>query len=195
MRRQFRFDAAYYARHYPKTRGDAAPARVVRLVDFVAAYLRHLELPVRRILDIGCGRGLWRARLERHFPRARYHGVELSRYLCERYGWQHGSVVDYRSRASFDLVICQGVLQYLDDDNAGRAIENLAALSRGALYLEALTRGDWLHNVDRAHTDGDTYQRSARWYRKRLMSHFTHAGGGLWLQSRADCVLFELERG
>jgi SAM-dependent methyltransferase len=195
VKRKFRFDAGYYARHYPKGRGDAPPRRVLRLVDFVAAYLRHLELPVKRILDIGCGRGSWRARLEEHFPRARYHGVELSRYLCDKYGWQQGSVVDYRSRVPFDLVICQGVLQYLDDVAAERALANLAELCRGALYLEALTQGDWLCNVDRAHTDGETYRRNVLWYKRRLMPHFTHAGGGLWLQNRADWVLFELERG
>jgi len=52
------FDKAYYDRFYrdPRTRA-VTPAAARRQADFIAAYLKHLELPVRRILDIGCGSG------------------------------------------------------------------------------------------------------------------------------------------
>ena len=59
-----RFDAAYYRRFYqdPATRVLDSRA-VARLANFVAAYLRHLGLPLRSVLDLGCGIGLWRQAL------------------------------------------------------------------------------------------------------------------------------------
>lgn len=193
-----RFDEAYYQRYYrdPRTRVSDQQA-TARLGRFVAGYLGYLELPVRRVLDAGCGLGQWQSVIAEHFPRARYVGLEYSAYLCEVHGWRQGSIVDYRDRASFDLVICQGVLQYLTDRDARQAIDNLGELCRGALYLEALTRDDWDDGVcDRDRTDGNVHLRRASWYRKRLQAAgFAHAGGGVWLSGRVDCVLYHLERG
>ncbi len=195
MARPFTFDKAYYDRYYknPRTRVVSRSA-IDKLAAFVASYVRHLGLPVRRILDIGCGLGLWRRVLEESFPRAKYMGVEISDYLCQRRGWTKGSVVDFRSRHPFDLVICQGILQYLDDRAAGRAIQNLAELSRGALYLEALTVEDWEQNCDRRSTDGGVHLRNGSWYRRRLSRYFRNCGGGVFLALSAETTLFELER-
>src|SRR5690606_14618386 len=115
-------------------------AAVHKLASFVAAYLTYLNVPVRRILDLGCGVGHWRDAAAKLWPKASYLGVEYSSYLCHRFGWQQGSAADFvpsgRHR-EFDLVICQGVLQYLGDDEAASAIDNFGRLCRGALYLEA----------------------------------------------------------
>jgi trans-aconitate methyltransferase len=72
-----------------------------------------MELPVRRILDAGCGIGLLREPLLRHFPQAQYDGLEFSAYLCARYGWTPGSIADHVPSAPYDLVVCHDVLQYL----------------------------------------------------------------------------------
>jgi SAM-dependent methyltransferase len=188
------FDAAYYRRFY----GDAAtrsvtPAEVARQVAFVTAYLRHLRLPVRRILDLGCGLGMMRAPLGDGFPRASYTGVEWSEHLCARLGWVRGSVVDFAARHPFDLVVCHDVLQYLGHVDARRAIDNLARLCRGALYLGVLSREDWERNCDRDRTDDEVVLRSAQWYRRRLARHFLNAGGGVFLKRDAPVVLWSLE--
>jgi len=188
------FDADYYRRFY----GNAAtrsvtPAEVRRQMAFLTAYLRHLRLPVRRILDLGCGLGLMRAPLEEAFPRGRYTGVEWSLYLCEQLGWTHGSVVDFSASRPFDLVVCHDVLQYLDDAQAARAVENLAHLCRGALYLGVLSREDWERNCDRERTDEQVVLRPAAWYRRRLARHFVNAGGGVFLSRNAPVVLWSLE--
>lgn len=190
-----RFDESYYDRFYrnPATRVTER-ATIRRLARFVCAYLDHLEVDVETVLDLGCGLGLWRAEIRRHYPDAEYVGVEISEHACEEHGWEQGSVVDYEADEPADLVICQGVLQYLPAREARRAIGNLARLTRGALYLEALTREDWEHNVSRATTDGDVYLRKAQWYRSALRKHFIACGGGLFVPRDDPPVLYELEK-
>lgn len=189
------FDEAYYKRYYESARTRVTtPEEVAKLARFVTAYLTHMQLPVKRVLDMGCGLGYWRTPIAEAYPKAKYVGVEYSQYMCEQHGWQQGSVIDYSARAPFDLVICQGVLQYLPDGEAAAAIENLARLCRGALYLEVLTREDWEHNCDRERTDPALRLRLASWYRRQLGKHFTGCGGGVFLRHDAPVTLYELER-
>jgi SAM-dependent methyltransferase len=190
----FAFDRDYYRRYYenPRTRvsdesDDAALGR------FLGAYLRMMKLPVRQVLDLGCGLGRLRKVFAREFPGARYTGVERSEYLCERYGFEQGSVVDFRPRGRYDLVVCKGVMQYLSRTDATTALDNLSTLTRGCLYLEALTQEDWDDACDQRRTDGDVYLRPARFYRERLRKSFINCGGGVFLHKDAGPVLYALE--
>lgn len=190
-----RFDADFYHRYYenPATR-VASATEAERLGDFVCAYTAYLGFKVRRVLDAGCGLGYLRAPVARFFPRARYVGLEASEYLAERHGWVHGGLEDYRPRGAFDLVICHDVLQYLDDAPAARAVANLARLSRGALYVSALTLEDWRGAADRSRTDGGVHLRPLTWYRRRLERNFVALGGGLYARRGHVPVLWALER-
>src|SRR5262245_17857784 len=124
-----RFDRSYYERFYKNPRTRVTSEREVqRLGRFVCSYLAHLGVPVQRVLDAGCGLGYWRAVVAEHYPRASYQGIEVSAYLCRELGWTQASVAEFRTRGRFDLVICQGVLQYLDSAEADAAIENLGRL-------------------------------------------------------------------
>ena len=188
------FDADFFARYYgnPATRvadaGDAA-----RLVGLIAGVVDYLELPVRRILDAGCGVGLLKAPLRRRFPRARYEGLEVSPFLCDKYGWHQGSLAEFAA-APYDLVVCHDVLQYLDEASAARALANLARLSRGALYFSVLTRLDWRHSADQSRTDRDVHLRPADWYRRRLRRGFRHIAAGVHVARGLTPILWELER-
>lgn len=194
MKPAFRFDADYYGRYYRDARTRVSDrAETTRLARFVAGYLGYLQQPVRNIIDLGCGLGQLRGPFLRAFPGASYLGVELSDYACARYGFTQGSVVDFKHRSRFDLVLCRGVLQYLTTHEAQRALDNLARLCRGCLYLEALTSEDWANNADQKRTDGAVYLRPARFYRKRLAGHFQAAGGGIFVHERSPAVLYALE--
>jgi len=189
------FDEAYYQRYYfdKKTR-VVDPEHIARLGAFVCSYLQYLRVPVRRVLDVGCGIGLWREVVARHFPDASYHGVEFSAYLCGRFGWERGSVVDYTAREPFDLVICQGVLAYLSPPDLKLALHNLGKLSHGALYVEAVAREDYERDViDDALADPRLYRHRAALYRRGLSEGFTELGGGVWLSRQAEVPLYELE--
>lgn len=188
------FDAAYYDRYYRDRRTRVtSPPTVEKLARFVTAYLDAIDIPVRTVADLGCGLGWWRDALTGLVPNLDYRGVEFSDYLVDEFGWEHGSVVDWNCGRTFDLVICQGVLQYLPNAAAAGALDNLTALSHGALYLEVLTKSDWDDNVDRVRTDGKVWLRTARWYRQRLRPAFFDCGGGVFVRRDSGISLFELE--
>ena len=195
MRPKKAFDSAYFRKYYfdaaTRVTSAAAMRRRARLID---AVLRHADIPVRRIIDLGCGIGLLRKSFAEVLPRARYIGVEASDYLCARYGWIKASAVDYAPRVPADLVVCYDVLQYLDHRSATRAIANFANLSSGALYVSALTREDWRENCDRTRTDRSVHLRSGDWYRRRLRRNFRYLGFGVWIRKSVTAMLWDMER-
>jgi SAM-dependent methyltransferase len=189
------FGAAFFRKFYlnPATRVVTAAEMRAR-ASLIAAALQHCEIPVRSILDAGCGIGLLRKPFARAWPRARYTGLEVSAYLCRRYGWTQGSIADYRPRQPFDLVVCYDVLQYLSDGEAARGIANFAKLSRAALYVSALTTQDWRENCDRNRTDRAVRIRPGDWYRRRLRKSFRYIGFGVWLRKDTTAILWDLEQ-
>jgi trans-aconitate methyltransferase len=189
------FGADYFRKFYlnPRTRVVTA-AEMHNRAALIAAILKHAELPTRRILDAGCGVGLLKKPFAQVLPRAKYTGLEFSAYLCRRHGWIQGSVADYVAKQPFDLVVCYDVLQYLDDSDAARALDNLSALSRAAVYVSALTREDWRNNCDRSLSDGAVHLRSGDWYRRRLRKSFNYLGFGVWLRREVSAILWDLEQ-
>jgi SAM-dependent methyltransferase len=189
-----RFGAGYFNRYYLNSKTRVVTMEEMRSrAALILAALRHAEVPVRSILDAGCGVGLLRKAFKECMPRVRYVGLEISPYLCRRYGWIAGSVIDYRPRASFDLLVCYDVLQYLADPEADAAIANMASLTHAALYLSALTLEDWRDKCDRSRTDGDVHLRSGDWYRRRLKKNFDYLGFGVWLRKGVTAILWDLE--
>jgi hypothetical protein len=188
-----RFDAAYYARHYAGPRRAHGAREVARLAAGTWHLAAWLGLPVRSVLDVGAGPGLWRDWFRRHRPGVRYRSVDASPYACRRWGHELRDVARWRARSRFDLVVCQGVLPYLADEEVAPAVENLAAMCRGLLYLEAVTRRDLADVVDRDRTDLAVHARSGAFYRARLAPRFRQVGAGLWAARDAPVALYELE--
>lgn len=189
-----RFDKAYYDRFYrnPATRA-VTTAQVKRQATFIASYLRYLEMPVKRIVDLGCGLGRLLDALQAEFPRASCTGVEVSEYLCKKHGWTHSSVAKFRPKAEFDLVVCNDVLSYLSNADCDAAIKNIANISRGAAFVAAPTLEDW-EQCDPDRTDAEQVLRSTKWYRQRLHKHFASVGGGLLLTKPVDVNVWSLDQ-
>jgi SAM-dependent methyltransferase len=190
-----RFGREFYRRHYvnPRTR-VVTRAEMSRRAELVAAFVRHGELRVRWILDVGCGLGLMRQQLLQRFPRARYVGLEASGYLCERYGWEQGSAATFEAGRTFDLVVCYDVLQYLNSRQAAAAIRNLGRLCTGVLHFGVLTSEDWDLYCDQRNTDRNVHLRPGNWYRKRLAPLFINAGSGMFVRRGAPVHLWELDQ-
>jgi hypothetical protein len=188
-----RFDHAYYRRHYQGPDRVHSASQVGRLAAGVAGMAAWLGVEVGSVLEVGAGPGHWRAWFRRHRPSVRYLSTDVSPWACRRWGHARRDISAWRPRSPFDLVVCQGVLQYLEDAAAARAIGNLAAACCGLLYLEAVTRHDLDEVVDAERTDTDIHAREGEWYRDRLAPHFAQVGAGIWAARSAGIPLYELE--
>ena len=102
-------------------------------------------------------------------------------------------MVDYTPTANPDLVVCNDVLGYLDDEDAETALKRLSSYTVSALYLGVLTTED-LALCDSSRTDGNQITRPAAWYQDRLTDDFLNLGGGLFLKKTTDVTVWHLER-
>jgi len=188
------FDADYYRRFYKtsSTRVHSA-TEVARLCTAVTSFLAWWGHPIDSVLDVGAGVGLWRDWFKKNKPDTVYRSTEFSKYACKEYGHEQRDITKWRAEQRFDLVVCQGVLPYVDDAGASKAIENLAAMTAGFLYLEAITKKDLREVCDDAKTDVAVHARPGSFYRTRLSKHFIEVGCGLWCKRDAGVLFYELE--
>ena len=188
-----RFDAAYYRRYYGR-RPVHDRRRIAALAEGVFSLAAWWRVPIRSVLEVGAGKGYWRDWLESTHPRVSYHGVDASEYACRRYGHEHADLATWKPSRSYDLVVCQSVLQYPDDRAATKAIATMAEASRGLLFFDVPTIADRDNVIDPASTDLDVHWRTGSWYRKRLSIGFTEIGAGIWVSKKSTAVFWELER-
>jgi SAM-dependent methyltransferase len=164
------YDRDYFDRWYRRGGiGDASRlARKVALAVATAEY--HLERPIRRVLDIGCGEGSWRAPLRKLRPKVEYIGFDGSEYAISRYGRRRNlrlaRFADFeylRPCVPVDLLVCSDVLHYLPTRELERGLPALADLCGGVAFIEAFAR------EDQAIGDEDEFKsRPACFYRQRL---------------------------
>lgn len=190
-----RFDEDYFRRHYEDRRTRVTtPEKTSELVRAVVGLARYWDVPLDTALDLGAGVGHWKRALARHAPKLAYRGVDVSPYACAKYGHEQADISRFVVPQRFDLVICQGVLQYLDDDAAARALKHICAMTHGLLYLEALTKRDVEEVVDLGRTDTAVHVRPGTFYRRALARHFVTVGAGLFAATHSGPLLFELEQ-
>ncbi len=190
------FDAAYFKRFYESRRSRVyGREQIDHLACGVTGFVRWFGGELESVLDLGAGTGLWRDWFRENLPDVHYRSVDVSEYACKTYGHERRDISKWRSREKFDLLICQGVLPYLDDDACEKALGNMAAMCRGFLYLEAITSRDLREVVDRTRTDISIKPRPVSFYRRALARHFEGVGCGLYHVKGGDVVFYDLERG
>ena len=188
------FDADYFERFYERRSTRVYDAEKVKnLAQGVTGMIRWLGGELRNVLDVGAGAGFWRSYFRTHEPNVRYLSIDASPYACERYGHEHQDIGRWRCGERFDLIVCQGVLPYLDDESASRAIENMAAMSRGFLYLEAITARDVRDVCDLDKTDVAVHTRPGTFYLSALEKNFVRVGCGLFYSKTGTLSFYELE--
>lgn len=194
MDRFRRFDEAYYHRFYedPKTR-VISPEEHSALAEYVFAVARYNHIDLESVLDVGAGVGLWKDWIEKHRPEVDYLGTEVSQPMCKKHGFQHRDIARWRDRKKYDLIICQGVLQYLPDPDVAPAVANIAAMSKGLVYFEAMTRGDVRDRIDQELSDTDVFIRNASYYRGLFAKHFIAVGVGLHWPKDLALPFWELD--
>jgi hypothetical protein len=188
------FDADYYERFYgsARTRVHSA-AEVGKLCTAVVSFIEWWQYPIETVLDVGAGIGLWGDWFSKRRPGVAYRSTEFSAHACREYGHEQRDITKWRAKEKFDLVVCQGVLPYIDDAGAAKAIENLAAMTGGFLYLESITKRDLREVCDEGRTDVKVHERTGAWYRTHLSKHYTEVGCGIWCKKDAGVLFYELE--
>lgn len=194
MDRFRRFDEAYYHRYYedPKTR-VFSEAEHAHLAEFVFGFAAWNHLDIESVLDVGAGVGHWKRWIEKHAKHVVYTGTEVSQAMSKKHGYLHRDIARWRDRKKYDLIICQGVLQYLPDPDVAPAVANIAAMSRGLVYLEITTRADLREHCDKTRTDADIFIRNGSYYRGILGKHLLNVGAGLWWPKERPAPFYELE--
>lgn len=171
-----RYDRAYFDRWYrdPKRRVTTQAEIRRRALHLVATAERITDRPVRRVLDVCCGEGSWRAPLRALRPRVHYLGVDASPYAVERFGRRRalrlgtfGTLDEVVDEGDFDLVLCIDALQYIPDGELAPGFRAIAERLVGIACLEAFTTADRLVG-DKAHW----HHRTPDAYRR----HFARAG-------------------
>lgn len=189
------FDEDYYRRLYddPVTRVYGAE-QIAHLAGAITGMLDWFRAPLVDVLDAGAGTGLWGEWLRAHRPAVRVRSIDVSEHACRVYGHEQRDIATWHDPAAhYDLILCQGVLGYLDDAACAAAIENLAAMSRGFLYVHVPTEED-RRILDTERSDTAIHMRPARFYQGLLDNYFVRVGCGLWLHHASRVELFALER-
>ena len=152
----------------------------------------------RSVLDVGAGEGNWQPVLRRLRPGIAYDGVDPSPYAVAKHGvrrrLQQGGIEDLARlplRASYDLVVCCGMLNYLSAPQLVSGLPLVAARTGGMAYLELFAEGDAI--------EGDTgwpAPRPAAWYRRALArSGFASIGMQCYVPRGAAINVSAMERG
>jgi hypothetical protein len=190
------FDASYFRRFYESRRSRVYGSdQVDHLASGITGLVQWFGGQIERVLDVGAGIGLWRDWFAARMPDVKYRSIDVSEYACAKYGHERRDISSWRARERFDLVVCQGVLPYLDDAACAKAIGNMGAMCRGFLYLEAITARDLREVCDRSRTDVSVRARPASFYRRLLAKSFESVGCGLFHVRGGDAVFYDLERG
>ena len=180
------YDRHYFDRWYrhPALRvsGKQVLERKVRLALATAEY--YLGRPLRSVLDVGCGEGVWRAPLLKLRPGLAYRGIDPSEYVVQRYGRSRnlqqvrfGQLEHLRFGAPVDLLVCSDVMHYVPTAELRRGLAGFGELCAGVAFLEVFARED--------DPDGDRegfIARRAAWYRSAFAdAGFRACGSHLWL--------------
>jgi len=170
---QKKYDRAYFEKWYRDTQhrvgSQAERARKVAMVVHLAEY--YLARPLRSVLDVGCGEGLWRSPLKRLRPGIVYRGLDSSAYAVARYGRSRGiglatfgQLAELRFDTRFDLIVCSDVLHYVEARELRRGLSGFGDLLEGMAFLEVFTARD--------QASGDLkgfIPRAPAWYRSRFV--------------------------
>ena len=195
---QKRYDHAYFDRWYRGRAKIGPEPEVRRKVALAVAVTEYfLRRTIRNAIDIGCGEAPWRMHLAALRPKIRYAGFDPSDYAVSNFGASRnvhrgsfGELGSLNIRERFDLVICSDVLHYLDDNEIRSGLPHLVRLTRGAAFLEVLTRED--------EVVGDTlgmYRRPSSWYREVFRdAHLAQVAPFMWIPEKLAADSAALER-
>lgn len=193
------YDQAYFDKWYrdPKhaVRSTAALKRKVAMVVAQAEY--YLGRPIRNVLDVGCGEGVWRAPLRALRPDVHYRGLDASEYAVSRFGRSRnigfarfGQLAELRFDTRFDVIVCTDVLHYLKPAEIHAGLIGIGEMLEGIAFLEVFTSRD---DVEGDHHD--LQLRAPSWYLRAFRDvGLLPCGSHCYLGPRLERYISALER-
>ncbi|GLQ97316.1 class I SAM-dependent DNA methyltransferase [Dyella mobilis] len=193
------YDQAYFDKWYRDPRhavsSSAALKRKVAMVVAQAEY--YLGRPIRNVLDIGCGEGVWRAPLRALRPDVHYRGLDSSEYAVRRFGRtrniglaRFSQLAELRFDTRFDVIVCTDVLHYLKPAEIHAGLIGIGEMLEGVAFLEVFTNRD-----DPEGDHHDLYLRSPAWYLKAFGEvGLLSCGSHCYLGPRLERQFAALER-
>lgn len=202
-----RFDAEYYRRFYLDPETSVATQAEVDLRAAAIYYTaRSFDIPVRKVIDVGGGIGLFGSSFKRLDRAIHYtllepsgdalriakeaRGADIDLALCESASSFEGDGKGY------DVVLCAGVVQYLDEGEVEDLFDKLGEMTRYLLFFETFTEEDLRkRRIDKRSDDG--HARAASFYVNALKRRgLVHLGASLFFrEERIPVVPWELDRG
>jgi SAM-dependent methyltransferase len=162
---------------------------------------------IKSIFELGCSSGyLLRHFEETLFPRASIiEGMDIDEYAVEKgrkYLREHGSKIklihgdiahlsDVMGNSKYDLILCAGVLAYLDENTASHVVQEMLSHSSGIVVIKEFAHpiidnaellhsehresdGALIHNVDSMIKKAGGIILHRRWYGAKLFDNQTH---------------------
>jgi predicted TPR repeat methyltransferase len=192
-----RYDREYFEKWYRGSHRISTETEVRRKVTMTVSLAEFfLRRPLRSVLDVGCGEGVWFEHLRALRPHVSYSGLETSDYALQTFGRERnirrgsvGELAALETSRHYDLVVCADVLHYVADRDVRSGIAAMSRLSRGLVYLEVLTaEDDIIGDLNGFH------RRPARFYRGICVRNgLTFVGPYSWLSPDAGDSMAELE--
>lgn len=206
-RRMSRFDRDYYRRFYLDPDTAVTTLDEVELRAAAVYYTaRAFDVPIRRVLDIGGGIGLWGSALKRLDRAIHYTLLEPSEDAIRIAKEERPSDIDgivpegilgwAGDERGYDLVLCAGVVQYIEERDIKKALRVIASHTRYVLFFETFTEEDVTERrIDKRSDSG--YARPASAYLSAFEKHgLVHLGASLFVREKTIPVVpWELDRG
>lgn len=193
------YDQAYFDKWYRDPRhAIKSAAELRRKVAMVVALTEYyLGRPIRNVLDVGCGEGVWRAPLRALRPQLEYRGLDASEYAVSRYGRSRNiglasfAQLEYlRFDTRYDLIVCSDVLHYLKPAEIRAGLTGISEMLEGVAFLELFTSKD--------DVEGDLQELSLRapsWYLRTFRNAgLLPCGSQCYLSPRLERYISALER-
>ena len=193
------YDQAYFDKWYrdPKHAVSSAAALKRKVAMVVAQAEYYLGRPIRNVLDVGCGEGVWRAPLRALRPDIHYRGLDASEYAVRRFGRSRNiglarfsQLAELRFDTRFDVIVCTDVLHYLKPAEIRAGLIGIGEMLEGIAFLEVFTNRD---DVDGDHQE--LQLRAPSWYLRAFHEvGLLPCGSQCYLGPRLERHIAALER-
>ncbi len=174
-----------YSNIYGGLRGeDRFFADIPYYCDYLYTFAKLLEFPTSSMLDVGCGHGAYEQYISSRWgdEAPEYLGIDLDRDLIDSIvggPFKCSSLMGFKSRKKYDIVLCHSVLQYVEDlDGAVRKLRSLVRKTGFVSVFQTMSREDYQRYQEKW-DDPYAIKRTKKTYKRAFLKEFDIVGYGV----------------